>query len=360
MSRTGRAPTRRGSRATSSQARRTTAGNGGQRAATSADEVSGADDDVVEEVEDTVVDEPAVADEPEVDELDGSAAPVDETEMLQPWPESEWHGPLESITMRPRLFIFPIILLVTIALLIGFVRKPVYTADSQLIVGSVVRDFQTNDGQAQAISDLTDIYSRLVGGTDFMDKVDTAMDQTVPADAFTAAPIPNSALIRIDAKGASQQEALDRADAGADQLIAYVKDLQAKAVENGQATVDAFTKASADAAAANAALETARAQAGTNTASSALIQAEAAAATAALKADTLRSAVQQVTQSSTGGIGLDPFAPAQPLGSDRKSTLQIYGIAGLLIGALLGMALATLSANRWKLLPSSEEPKATT
>ncbi len=279
-------------------------------------------------------------------------------EMLQPWPPNEWHGPLESITMRPRLFIFPIILLVTLALIAGFVRKPVYTASAQLIVGSVVRDFQLNDGQAAAINDLTDIYSRLVGGSDFMAKVDDTAGEPVPVQAFTAAPIPDSSLIRLDAEGSDQQQAIDRADTGADALAAYVKDLQADSVESSQAKLREVEDAQKRLTAAQAQAAQLRAAAGG--ADTAPVQeADAAAATIQVEVNTLQDNYRLLQQTS-GGIGLEKFGSAQPLGSDRKSTLQIYGIAGLLIGALLGMALATLSANRWKLLPTPEEPRATT
>ena len=57
------------------------------------------------------------------------------------------------------------------------------------------------------------------------------------------------------------------------------------------------------------------------------------------------------------GINLSVFSPATPIGSDRKSMLQIYGIGAIVLGALLGTALATLSANGWQLIPRPKEPE---
>jgi len=274
-----------------------------------------------------------------------------------------WHGPLESIVMRPRIFALPIIVLVTLALLAGFVRKPVYSAESQLIVGSVVRDFQGADGQVQAITQLTDIYSRLVGSSAHMDMVDTALGESVPGSALTAAPIPNSALIRVDATGSTQEQAVARADAASNQLVAYVDQLRADASASGQAQLDQITAASLEVAAATTARASAQAAVTAASAASlpaaqqALQQAEATLTTATLKLDTLKANYTTVQQSNSGGIGLTVFAPAGPTGSDRKSTLQIYGIGAILIGGLLGMALATLAANNWQLIPRSKEPE---
>jgi uncharacterized protein involved in exopolysaccharide biosynthesis len=279
---------------------------------------------------------------------------------------SEWHGPLESIVMRPRLFVLPIIVLVTIALLVGFLRPPVYSATSQLIVGSVVRDFQTTDGQVLAIQQLGDIYSRLAGSTAHMEKVDAALGETVPNSAISASPIPDSALVRLDATGSSQEEATARGDAGAQQLVAYVEQLRSEATANAEALLSQINAASVEFAAATTAQAAAAAVVTNGTsanpaaAQQALQQADAAVTTANLKLETLKSNYTKIQQQNSGGISLSVFSPATPTGSDRKSMLQIYGIGALVLGALLGMALATLSANRWQLIPRSKEPETAT
>lgn len=271
------------------------------------------------------------------------------------------YGPLESIMLKPRIFALPIVILLTAAVVVGFVRKPVYTAESQLIVGSVVRDYQVNDGQAQAVKDLTDIYSRLVGSAAHLAKVEAALGTSVPTGSLTAAPIANSPLIRLEATGASQQEAVDRTQAGAEQLVAYVDQLRSDSSASGEILLQQISDASTEAA--SAAAEQARANTVLNAAAAAdrpaaltqLQQADAALTTANLKLETLKSNYQTVQAANSGGIGLTVFAPASPVGSDRKSQLVIYVIGSVLIGGLLGMALATLSANGWKLLPQDEE-----
>jgi hypothetical protein len=219
------------------------------------------------------------------------------------------------------------------------------------------------DGQVLAIQQLGDIYSRLAGSTAHMEKVDAALGETVPNNAVSAAPIPNSALIRLDATGSSQDEAMARSDAGAQQLVAYVEQLRSEASANGEALLSQINTASVDAAAATTA-QAAAATAVTNAtaanlpaAQQALQQADAALTTANLKLDTLKSNYTQLQQQNSGGISLSVFSPATPTGSDRKSMLQIYGIGALVLGALLGMALATLSANGWQLIPRSKEPE---
>ena len=106
----------------------------------------------------------------------------DADDMLAAAPDvpSGWHGPLESIVLKPRLFLLPIIVLVTLGVVLAFVRPPVYTAEQQLVVGSVVRNYQIDVGQGQAVTDLTDIYSRLVGSGDHITQVDAAIAKTAP------------------------------------------------------------------------------------------------------------------------------------------------------------------------------------
>ncbi len=117
-----------------------------------------------------------------------------------------------------------------------------------------------------------------------------------------------------------------------------------------------FTAAATAQDAASAAVSSAT-PTGLAAAQQAFQQADAAVTTAKLKLDTLEANYTQIQQSNSGGIGLTVFSPAQPLGSDRRSVLQLYVIGALLLGGLLGLALATLSANHWQLIQRPEEPE---
>jgi capsular polysaccharide biosynthesis protein len=317
------------------------------------------DDDHAEYSDDDVVDD----DHAEYSD-DGGSDP--ETRIPDAEIDDERHGPLESIALRPRLFLAPILVLVTLAVVAGLLRPPVYKAEAQLLVGSVIRDFQGAEGQVQAIQQLTDIYSRLVGSTGHMEKVDEALGETVPPTDLSAAPIPSSALLRIDAEGADQEQAQARADAGATELVAYVGDLQGEAAVSSQQLLDEISTASAEVAAAQTARTAAQtavtAATGTGglaAAQTAFEAADATLTTAQLKLDTLRARYSTIQGANSGGIALSVFTPAIPQGSDRMSMLQIYVIAAVLFGGLLGMALATLSANRWQIIPTQKRPTAT-
>jgi capsular polysaccharide biosynthesis protein len=273
------------------------------------------------------------------------------------------YGPIESVLRKPRLALVPVIVLVTLAGLAGVMRQPVYTAGAQVIVGGVVRNFEPAQGQVEAIQELTDIYSRLVGSSAHLDEIAQADGGIeVAPGSLTAAPIPGSALIRIEATGTDQAQAVAIADAAATGLVSYVQDLRTEASANSQQLLDQMTVASDELAVAqldrtakqNAYEAAVSAGSGIEAAREALAKAEATVATGQLKVEVLRSNYSTTQAAQTGGIAVSVFAAAQPEGGDRTSKLSLYLFAALAIGGLIGMALATLSANHWQLLPSRE------
>ncbi len=308
-------------------------------------------------------DEPAYDDEAAYDDGRHDESAYDEAAAgAEPPRDGGRYGPLESVMRRPRAAALPVVVCVTIAVLLGLLRPPVYTAEAQLIVGGVVRDYQPAAGQSDAVKELTDIYSRLVGSADHQQRVSEALGTEVPVGVLSAAPIPDSALIRLEASGSSDQEAIDRANAGADQLAAEVKDLKAQASNADQDLLKQLDQASAALSAAqidldakqaayNSAVNSGASAAAVENARQAFVAAEGAATTAKLKVDVLSSNYSSSASARSGGIDLAVFSKADVASSDRTKRLALYVFAGLVIGGLLGMALATLVANGWKLLP---------
>jgi hypothetical protein len=326
------------------------------------------EEEVLESVADveTVSDDEAYVDGH--DDLDGDVAYDDDGLASDDEPADDdqpgrRYGPIESVLRKPRLALVPVIVLVTLAGIAGVIRQPVYTAGAQVIVGGVVRNFEPAQGQVEAIQELTDIYSRLVGSSAHLDEIAQADGGIeVAAGSLTAAPIPGSALIRIEATGTDQAQAVAIADAAATGLVAYVQDLRTEASANSQQLLDQMTVASDELAVAqldrtakqNAYDAAVSASSGVEAAREALAKAEAAVATGQLKVEVLRSNYSTTQAAQTGGIAVSVFAAAQPEGGDRTSKLSLYLFAALAIGGLIGMALATLSANHWQLLPSRE------
>ena len=290
------------------------------------------------------------------------AGPDDATSALPDRGRS--YGPMESVARRPLLALLPVLVLVSLAVLYSVARAPVYSAEARLLVGSIVRNYTPAAGLIDANQELTDIYSRLVGSPDHLDLVAQELGAEIPADSLSASPVPESPFIRIEATAGTQEEAIRRADAAAAALAEYAGNLRAEALASDNALLtelntksEELAVARLDADAKQATYEALDASAATPAAALeaarvAFVQADASAATRRLEFDALRSRYTASDTATKGGIELEVFSPAQPLGSDRRSTFALNVAIATLVGALIGGALATLSANHWRLLPT--------
>jgi hypothetical protein len=281
-------------------------------------------------------------------------------EDLRPRPDrTRGFGPIESIGRRPKAFFIPLVVCGLLGLALGVLRAPVFTAEAQLVVGGTVRNFQPAEGQTAALQDLTDIYSRLVGSGRHLQLVSDALGNDVPPGVLTAAPIPDSTLIRLDATGATQDEATQRADAAATGLVDLVKALQTEsAASNTEVLTDLQARQTEM---EDAIIRRNAAQAAYNNSPTEAARAELVAATALvdrldLQVSVARDAYLASESARGGGIDLEVFSPAEPWGSDRRDQMMIYVLGGLAFGALVGMALATLAANRWQVVPEVDRP----
>lgn len=339
--------------------RRDTASSGTREAETGrSDDDATRDHDTEPGVADTVEAELVGADDSEGGAGDAEAAPG------RPAGRIRSYGPMESIARRPLLALAPVLVLVTLAAALGVLRAPVYTAEARLLVGSLARNFTPADGLVAANQELTGIYSRVVGSPEHLELTAQELGQDVPADAVDASPVPESPFIRVEATGDTQEQAVERADAAAAALATYGAELRGQAVardddllaelttkseELTQARLTRDTREEAyndlvdSASPSAAALESARV---------ALVEAEGALASTELEFDALREQYNASDTSTRGGIELNEFSAAEPKGSDRRSTFVLYVAAAALIGGLIGAALATLSANHWRLLPT--------
>jgi hypothetical protein len=269
------------------------------------------------------------------------------------------YGPIESVGRRPKAFIIPVVVCGLLALVLGVVRSPVFTAEAQLVVGGTVRNFEPAQGQIVALQDLTDIYSRLVGSGRHLQLVSDALGTEAPPGTLTAAPIPDSTLIRLDATGATQEEATERADAAATALVELVRALQAESAASNTEILTELQARQTELNDATVQLSTAQANynaTATDATRVALASAQALVDRLDLQVSVLRDAYLASESARGGGVGLEVFSPASPWGSDRRDQLLVYVLGGLTFGAVVGMALATLAANRWQVVPEVDRP----
>jgi uncharacterized protein involved in exopolysaccharide biosynthesis len=281
-------------------------------------------------------------------------------EDLRPRPaRPRGYGPIESVGRRPKAFVVPVVICGLISLVLGLVRPPVFTAEAQLVVGGTVRTFQPAEGQIIALQDLTDIYSRLVGSGRHLQIVSDAIGAEIPPGSLTAAPIPDSTLIRLDATGSSQEEATQRADAAAAGLVELVEALKTESAAANTGVLEDLQARQAelnDATIRSNAAQTAYNASPTEANRAELVAAQALVDRLDLQVSVARDAYLASESARGGGVGFEVFSPAEPWGSDRRDQLLVYVFGGLVFGGVVGLALATLAANRWQVVPEVDRP----
>jgi uncharacterized protein involved in exopolysaccharide biosynthesis len=150
--------------------------------------------------------------------------------------------------------------------------------------------------------------------------------------------------------GASRDRAtaVALANAGSTALIRYAATLNLANPDTGR-LLTAYHDAATATARADARTKAAQAAFNRNRNPSnrnALVQANAALGTAQLQEQTLGGAFQASQQGQGSAAALELISRANSASSDRTSKLQIAGFAGLVLGLLVGAALALLRANR--------------
>lgn len=107
------------------------------------------------------------------------------------------------------------------------------TAEARLVVGDQSVRAQSVPGYALATQQLAATYSRLIGSSDTTDPVGGQ-------GAISASPIPDSAIIRVQARAESDAVAIQAADAAAQQLIATAN--RARNQEEDAASTTAYLR----------------------------------------------------------------------------------------------------------------------
>jgi uncharacterized protein involved in exopolysaccharide biosynthesis len=231
--------------------------------------------------------------------------------------------------------------------IVGGGATPTYTADAQLNVGGGDLTSQSIPGYAVGVQSLASAYSRAISADAIVSRTATQV-RRAPGDvrgSLAASPIPESPIIRVEATGSSERAAVALANAGAQQLIAYVTE-RAPASDAGDALLRSFRAASARLAAAQRTLGEAK----NGNDAKRLEDAQAAVDVAQLQTRTLADqyAASAASTSSESGV-IHVLAAAATAASDRRPTIEKLGLAGVIAGFVLGCALALLLDRRRRL-----------
>ncbi len=204
------------------------------------------------------------------------------------------------------------------------------TAESRLVVGDQSVRAQSVPGYALATQQLAATYARLIG--------------SAPDDTVTASPIPDSAIIRVQAQAADPAAAVDAADAAAADLIRVAN--AARSQREDEAATTAYLAAVAD-------LRTAKARVTAAATRPAAVRGAAADRVdlAQVRVDAAAEALRDDLRASlSNSAGVSVVQKAQVTTSARPRAALLGGFAGGAGAALLLAAgyLLVRPRSRWR------------
>lgn len=258
---------------------------------------------------------------------------------------SSFVGPLEAALRRPLLVLLPLIVLVAAAVAYGLTRSPEYTAESRVNVGRVDVPAFTVQGVVTGNAVLASGYSRIVTAKPVLDHV--AAETKVPADdardMLAGSPVPGSTLIRVESTGDTEAEAIAVANAGAQGLIDYVRELNADESELDRLLAEFRT---AQERTNELRVEYADALNAHGRRDPRTLEARLDFMVAVTQSKRVEGQYLQTRDEEAPTDLLQLVAPAAIAESDESSVLQRLIVIAAAAGLAIGFALALLAANR--------------
>jgi asparagine synthase (glutamine-hydrolysing) len=259
-------------------------------------------------------------------------------------------GVLESMRLYWWMAIAPVILLVGVAVALGLIRSPVYTATTSLSIDFGAENPSSLPGSVSAAQGLADSYARAIEATPVVREISRDggySPQDVP-DHVSASPIPDSTIVRVSAEAGSSEDAAALANLGGAALSRYIGTLNKS--RRGSAPILAqYQQAEVvyqDRL--DRQLELGE-EAAENPSDEALNQelkdAKVETQVAELQKQSLASAYQTSQQVYVAPLTFLNRATSGD--SDRMSKLEFYIFVGLMAGLAIGAALTTIYANRF-------------
>jgi hypothetical protein len=254
-------------------------------------------------------------------------------------------GVLESARRHWLLVLLPIVVFVAIAAAATASRSPTYTAQAQLVVGRLnISTASAVQGFTSAAESLAAVYSRTVTADGVVDPLARSYHSTAASirGRISGTPIPASPIVEVIATGSSSNDAINLANAAAASLVSFLTSLD----RNDPDAAALLTQVGAAARAYQAALAVVEREHALGPLNPNQQAAAAVLEVAKLHMDSVETDYHDSVQSQAVSSLLVPLTRAKSATSDRLSVVQIYGFAALVLGAFVGLALATLRANQ--------------
>jgi hypothetical protein len=237
----------------------------------------------------------------------------------------------------------------------GFMKTPNYTAESRLFVGKTAQlsNLASIPGLDAAGQSLAASYARLATTDDVLNATAKALGGKMDG-TLSASPIPQAPIVLVEGTSTTTDGALAITKAGSKALVAAVDKLNEEQSKSADVLLKKYEDADLALVASQVQLQTVKNQ---------LTQAQAAGSAPSV----LTSLQQQVNAAQTEVDGnqvkvgalsaaysgvfnptamntqvLQVVGNPKATGSDRKSTLEIGLLAGLVAGCLVGLGIAAL------------------
>jgi capsular polysaccharide biosynthesis protein len=260
-------------------------------------------------------------------------------------------GAFAAVRRHPVIALIPVIALTALGVFVGLARTPTYAATAKLSVGRLnIAAPGALAGFQSAVSSLADAYSRSVSADGVVDPVSKEL-RISPRDVrrrLSATPIPGTPVFRVEAEGPTAAEAIRTANAASVSLIMYVDRLNRANPDAARLFRELNKAALANSRAVSAARRARKSFEAQPTASArqGLERAQGQATAAKVRLDALEQTYVTSQQGAGATSIVQILARASDAGSDRIRFLEVSVFAGLIAGIALGVALATLRANR--------------
>lgn len=255
----------------------------------------------------------------------------------------------DALRRRPLVALAPIVLLAIAAIVLSQIRSPNYTAKARLSVTGVNLDLPgALPGFSSATQALALRFSLMVDADGVIAPAaeEIGIDATELRQSVTASPVPESSILILTAKGDEPEQTQEMANSVSKSLVAFVA-AQSEPVNERQLLRD-LRKATAAASEAEVEVTDAQrdfAESQSQSAQDRLAQARTTFRELSLEQDLLQRQYRAVRTDLTPRPGLTLLRSASTVESDRGTLRQILLFAALLIGGMIGVALAVLGGN---------------
>jgi len=256
-------------------------------------------------------------------------------------------GVLEAMRWHWVYVLVPVLVFIGAGVALGLIREPTYEASTRLVVSLRATSPAALPGAVSAAQELATSYSRAIDADDVQREIArrAEISEAAVSEQVSAAPVPETALVRVTGTGASSQETADLANSAGKALRQHVEGLDesraaARQLDKYRAASRTYEQLSDRAERLEARFE----ELPPASSEAAYRQAQIDAQVALLRRDSVAEKYRSEREVYTAPLELQSRASEGT--SDRIPQLELWAVLGLAVGLATGAALATFRANQ--------------